>query len=442
MKKIKFISLMLVIIMVATVFYGCGSSKDADQAKTGQETQSKTAETTEITPKQPVTVKFVSNMTLGRDLSEVIKEYNNEESLINVEVVTHDDSSYREKVAVQLAGGSDYDLICNSNNADYSSLALKNQYLALDELIKKDQVDISGFGPLYEGVKINGKVFGLPITRTTWVLFYNKNLFDAAKEPYPKADMTWSEFRNLAKKMTSGEGAEKIWGAHFHTWPVCWFGTGLQTGATIVDEDLSPFKDALQLRLDLENDGSIMKYTDQIATSVHYRAAFVKGNVAMNIIGDWHIGQLREDEEKGALKFDWDIQSLPHPDKVSSNTSWGMPATASMNNASKYKDEAWDVLKYVVSEEAAKIWASHAVLPGFMNGEIKSVILEKSKGKKPVNIGMLTEQKVYVEYPPLEGINEIAGVIYNEESQLAFAGEKTVDEVIASIKKRIQEMAK
>lgn len=38
--------------------------------------------------------------------------------------------------------------------------------------------------------------------------------------------MTWDEYEELAKKMTSGEGSSKVYGTHNHT---CrpWFPTGL-----------------------------------------------------------------------------------------------------------------------------------------------------------------------------------------------------------------------
>ncbi|MFP4366610.1 MAG: extracellular solute-binding protein [Bacteroidales bacterium] len=82
---------------------------------------------------------------------------------------------------------------------------------AIDDLIAKDTFDLSGFGPLINGIKFNGSIYGLPVAKSAWVLFYNKDLFNANGVGYPSKDMTWEEFGTLAKKMTTGVGAEKVW---------------------------------------------------------------------------------------------------------------------------------------------------------------------------------------------------------------------------------------
>ena len=64
----------------------------------------------------------------------------------------------------------------------------------------------------------NGKTYSLPYRNDWYVLYYNKDLFDAAGVEYPSNDMTWEEYYDLAAKMTSGEGSSKVYGSHNHTW--------------------------------------------------------------------------------------------------------------------------------------------------------------------------------------------------------------------------------
>jgi len=69
--------------------------------------------------------------------------------------------------------------------------------------------------------------------------------------------------------LSSGSGENKTWGAYLHSWPAIWFGPANQTGATVVDEDLTPYQEAMEFRKALEDDGSIMPYFDQIASNTH-----------------------------------------------------------------------------------------------------------------------------------------------------------------------------
>ena len=61
----------------------------------------------------------------------------------------------------------------------------------------------------------------MPFRNDFWVLFYNKDLFDAAGVPYPANDLPMEEYDALARQMTSGEGDAKVYGTHYHTWRSC-----------------------------------------------------------------------------------------------------------------------------------------------------------------------------------------------------------------------------
>lgn len=371
-------------------------------------------------------------------LEEIAALYNQDHPNVKLNLIECAPDDYLEKIIVQLAGGQDIDLVWSGNNVAYSDFVAKDLLLPLDDYIKRDSIDVSGYGPTYESMKIDGKISLMPVRNSEWVLYYNKDLFDAAGVEYPKGSMSYEEFRELAKKMTKGEGTEKIWGGYIHTWPISWTRYAIQGGSTIIDEDLTPFTKALQYRLDLESDGSVMPYTEQKATTAHYKSAFLKGNVAMHIMGDFHIGQLRAAEATKELTFDWDIAASPIPDGASPNTTTGMPAGFEISKKSKNPEEAWDFLSYVSGVEGAKVYAKAGFVPSYLNDDVRSIISYDGV-TKPEHVGILLEQKVYAEYPAVSGIGQV-DKIYDEESQLVFAGEKTPEEAIEKIGKRIDEL--
>lgn len=441
MKKFGFISALLAAAMTASLFAGCN-------AKTGPETNAMTAavketpaaqeQTAAVKEAEPVSLKAVVLPDDAPTYKKAYEEFSKENPSIHVEITDFPVAEFTAKMMVQLAGGEPIDVYSTGNNSNYADYASKNLLAPLDEFIAKDKMDIAGFGPVYEGLKINGKLYSLPVRNSVTVLFYNKTLFDKAKVEYPKDDMTWDEFRELAKKMTSGEGNNKIWGAYIHTWPICWEQMAIQGGATTIDSDLTPFKKALQFRMDMEADGSIMKYTDQKATNAHYNSAFQKGNLAMHVIGDWHIAQLRQAEAESKINFDWDIASAPHPAGVSPNTTTGMATGVGINSKAKSLDAAWQFVKFMAGPEGASFFAGAGYVPGYVNDDVKKLMTYDGK-TKPANIGILLNQKEYLEYPAIVGIGQV-DKIFTEEAELTFAGERSVDDTIKKIQERIKEL--
>ncbi|MBS4213001.1 ABC transporter substrate-binding protein [Neobacillus rhizophilus] len=354
---------------------------------------------------------------------------------VDITFETFPQQQYYEKIRMQLSGGEGYDLFTGQmdNMVDTGILA------PLDKYIKDSGVDVSGYGSMYDTYKYDGKVLSLPYRKSNWMLYYNKTLFDQKGVPYPSDDMTWDEFREVAKKMTSGSGENKVYGAYLQQWPQTWYMGAVQTGASIIDKDLKPFKDALQTRVDLEKDGSIMKWSEQVSTGAHYNAAFQKGNIAMNIIGDWHVAQLRQGEKEGTLKFDWDVVPIPHPEGVAKNTSLALPVSIMMNKNTKHPKEAFEFLKYMTGKEGAELLAGAGYLTGYMDKDVEAAYLGDGS-QKPKNLHYFLETKEYPEYPMLPGVkNVVVEQIFKQEGELALIGQKSVDDTIKDITKRVKD---
>ena len=168
---------------------------------------------------------------------------------IDITFETFPQQQYYEKIRMQLSGGEGYDLFTGQldNMVDTGIIA------PLDQYIKDSGMDVSGYGSMYDTYKYEGKVMSLPYRKSNWMLYYNKTLFDEKGVEYPSDDMTWDEFRELALKMTSGSGENKVYGAFLQQWPQTWYMSAVQNGSSVIDKDLTPFKEALEVRLNLEN---------------------------------------------------------------------------------------------------------------------------------------------------------------------------------------------
>ncbi|WP_105614848.1 ABC transporter substrate-binding protein [Vallitalea okinawensis] len=432
----RYLSLMLVIIMTTALLMGCSSdSKEEPTTQTKESTTKKEEKDTAKKEEEVTTIDFYYRSSNEIYFKEIIANYESQNPAVKINQVAYPNKDYKNKVLVQLAGNGDIDVFDTGNAAEYASYVDKKQLLALDDLIAKDNLDLGPYGNTIDQLRINDKLYGLPFTTSAWVLFYNKDLFDAAGVPYPTDDMTWDEFREVAKKMTSGEGNDKIWGTYVHTWPQCWYGPALQNGETIVSGNYGPFQEALQFKMDLESDGSAMPYTEAVATSAHYNAMNQTGKVAMVPIGEWHIEQLRTAEKEGSMSFDWDIAAMPHPEGVAPNTTWGMPAELSIVEGKDNVDAVWDFVKYASGVEGAKVFAESGRLPAIINDETTKIFIG-DPNQKPQNVEMIFNQEIYLEMPAVPNINSVFE-IFNKESQLTFANERSVEETIKVIEERV-----
>ena len=162
----------------------------------------------------------------------------------------------------------------------------KGQIACLDEYIKKDNLDLSVYNGTAEDLQIDGSSYTLPYRSDWYVLYYNKDLFDKANVPYPGNDMTWDEYEELARKMTSGEGNDKIYGTHNHNWMALVCNWAIQDGKnTLVSDDYSFLKPAYEQALRMQEDGIIQDYATIKTGNLHYSSVFEQQQCAMMPMG-------------------------------------------------------------------------------------------------------------------------------------------------------------
>lgn len=123
---------------------------------------------------------------------------------------------YYQKVITQMAGGSAPD-IGRIAESYMPMLINKGQVVDLTDYMA-DDFDMSQY---YEktfenSAFVDGRYYGLPSGLNYYLVYYNKDMFDAAGLEYPSADWnkasSFEEYKNMAKALTGGGGRNKnIW---------------------------------------------------------------------------------------------------------------------------------------------------------------------------------------------------------------------------------------
>lgn len=435
----KFLAVILAVFLVLAI---SGCSKNVENSTASSSTVSGSTASSESGDSSKITG---GNLTMwawddeGPSEGQIIPDFNQEYPDVKVTYNHVPSAQYTQKMTVLLASGDTFDVMLSSNMRDYGSIAAKNVFLPLDPYIARDNYDISSLGPLVNGLKVNGQQDALPYRKNVWVLYYNKTIFDQMGVAYPSSDMTWDQYKQLCIKMTKGAGNDKIWGGYYQTWPELWGAAALQQGKSWMDDDLSPFIQCLQNKIDLQNAGCIMPEAQITATGTLPRTAFNTGKVATMPMGEWIVQQLRQDQAAGKLNFEWDIVPLPHPDGVSANTTMGDMASISINKNSKNVDIAWEFVKFYTSEQAAVDYAKTGLVPAFIDDAVKTAYTGDGS-LPPENLGIIMTAKVM---PSSNNNPNFAQVYQNitDEASLALAGKITAQQALQAVEAQSKKLA-
>jgi multiple sugar transport system substrate-binding protein len=211
--------------------------------------------------------------------------------------------------------------------------------------------------------QIGGQTYLLTKDYSPLVLYYNKDMFDAAGVAYPTADWTWDDLLSAAQKLTTSDQ----WGIQIPDGWGDWLWTrGIvpimaQNGAQMMSDDgktaqgylnSEAMVGAIQWYVDL-----FLKYkvapTNADVSSFAGADLFTSGKVAMLWTGRWPLASY-----KAIDGFNFGTMGLPAGPVGKANTlCWSGFA---INSASGNKDAAWTFMKYIAVGDGAKQFADYA----------------------------------------------------------------------------------
>lgn len=435
--------LLIAILCFGVLFSGCQSDKTSgagSNASTAQDVQSSAeAEVTTAAaePDEAVTLQYYG-WNEESYLKDIVTEFNKKDPnvQVNLNIIPGLNDEYLNKIQVLLAAGENLDLLSINATMQLNQYAAAGALAKLSDMIAKNNVDITAFGPTYQKSAIDGQQYGMPYRNSCWFLIYNKDIFDKEKLSYP-AQMTWEEYAELAKKLTKGEGAEKQWGGYMVDWVMNFI--AIQKGATFMDDDITPLKESAEFLNKLYNtDKSHMSMSEMRATNSNWIAEFEKGNIAMMMNGDWFIGTIKADEAAGKSNVNWDLAPIPVPNGVEPATSWGHYTYVGITGISKYKEQAFKFAQFLCGEDGASILAKAGYLTAYNSDKVKESFIGATNKE---STGVIFNSKIVDEQPFHPKTAEVSAV-YKEEMQLYLLGEKKLDDIMNSFSKRRDEILK
>lgn len=385
--------------------------------------------------KEEITLQFVSWMVAeasgGEEwIPERIKVWESKHPGVHVKVVPLAWEDTPDKITLQIKAKNAPDIFT------IESLWLGKFGMmpdAVEDLSKYMTSDFtSKLVPAYNGGKLGDKMVGLVWSPNPWVLVYNKKLVKQAGVSGQPKD--FQDFMNQVEAVSKlGNdiyglglqlGIDEYSADTFHI--LMW-----QFGGDILDASGKPVVNSpgtiKTIKLVKEGvDTGVIPFGEEVR---NLRTLFAHGKVGFFFEGPWIAGVL---DGEGMSRDEWDVAQWP---------GYVQPAShiLCMSKQSKHKDLAWDLMKFIVTDETtAKEYFKRTGLlpmvksqyndPIYNNHYVKTFLNQMSRLKNP-NVWK-SQKKYEIEIAFMEGIQKIllgkgdAETIMNEVN-------KKIEEIIA-----------
>lgn len=313
-----------------------------------------------------------ANVTEAEWAQQIIALFN--ERFPDIEAVslssgTGGGKEYAEKLAVLRASGNAPDAFFGST--DKLGFTLKGWTLDITKYVERDKKEVnpSDFFPgVFESFTYGGRIFGIPLTVTPQMLFYNKDLFARhGLQPLPvdwnDRSWTWDAMIEYSKKLTliGSDGVATqlaiTQATENHLPDVCWM-----HGGDWFDEEA--YRTGRATKASLLRNENIQAYEAVVDLYQRYAAAgppkgisttgFQNGTIAMDWIGAWKMNTYIEARRSGAMKFEWGLGPIPLAVNRQ-NTRWTDPLFIS--STTKQPDATWEFVKFATGDAGQSLWA-------------------------------------------------------------------------------------
>ncbi|MCT1400328.1 sugar ABC transporter substrate-binding protein [Paenibacillus sp. LC231] len=342
-KKMSWIALVSVMTLMASLLAACGGSGGTGASKEPDGNSSGAA----------TTLRFATWDT-GDALKieqEIAKKFEESHPGTKVQVEAYADG-FDQKLAAGFGAANPPDVMYMWDFPTYhQSLEPLDSYASKDEDLNIDDF----YQGLFNYGKIDNQLYGIPAGFTTRVVYYNKKMFDDAGIPYPSDGWTWTEFQEIAQKLTDKSKKQYGFGVRAENDTYDLQGFVWSNGGSFISEDgttIEGYMNSKETAEAIQMLGDMLKNGSAVLTGGKGQQSgediFKAGKIAMWESGIWPLESFRE--------AGIDVGTVEMP-AFEGKPVKGVLAESALSIAkdSKNKDLAWEFIKFYVSDEAIKM---------------------------------------------------------------------------------------
>lgn len=398
----------------------------------------------------PVTIKWFMRWDQTRVdnvAMPVIEEFEAANPDITVEFENIGSSSdYYTKLQTTIAGDTAPDVFYPATHVAYA-LGSKGAILPINDFVERDGIDLSAYDPaILELYTIDGEIQCLPIDSASLVVFYNKDLFDAAGVPYPEPGWTWNDFLETAQALTldtDGDGVTDQFGVDTfrNYWPmVVWS----NTGEGLFDDIRNPttFRgtnpdvvESIQWMADLTLVHGVMPSDEQRAD---ISDLFAAGKSAMQVVGHWRVPRYL-----GSEGLSFDFAPLPVGEYGQSvNRADG--SCFAISSDTEHPEAAWELVKFLAGPGAPGVnmlLDLQQMTPALVNFQQDSRFLNpEALGEANKEAFLTGKENLFSMYDPIHPMYAAFDAAWKQELGDVWLGASTAQEAMDRLSEQVGDM--
>ncbi|MDR2974884.1 MAG: extracellular solute-binding protein, partial [Propionibacteriaceae bacterium] len=363
--------------LLACTMVGCGSSPGSNGANPA--------------PHTPATIDTPVSLTMSAwslsttpEFQALIEAFKKVQPNVTITIKEYAADKLEPLLRADMTAKTAPDIITFKNAKYVPQWATGGQLMDVSDLVASLPDNVIGAA----SYDVDGKYYGVPYRQDSWLLFYNKALFEKAGVAIPDGSWTWDDYVKAAKDLTAQFAAagSSAKGTFEHPWQQSVQGfANAQAGK---EDDLNgpyysgdfdymlPF---YQRALDLQDSGAQVNFGEITTNKLTYQTQFGKQSTAMLLMGSWYIATLMSQQKTGdADTFDWGIAPAPQIDSstVKNPVTFGSPTGMGINTSidPAKVQAAKDFLSFIWTEDAAKAIAAVGITPAMTSETVTQAI--------------------------------------------------------------------
>ena len=294
-------------------------------------------------------------------LTKLLDRYKKQHPNVAIEIQQVPGSQYYQRLKIQFAAGVAPDIMQLAYD-QLPTFAERNTIEPLDRLIDRDRFPVDRMFPeLMPALKYKDSFYGLPRGWTTFVLYYNKDMFRKAGVPFPREGWTWDDFLAACKKLTKdidGDGRIDQFGCDAPTQVdgiAYWI---WQNGGRVFTPDMKHCLldrpeaiGAVQFLAGCQYKYHVFPAPEQAQDLGGGGEMFRNGRQAMFIQGRWACLTFRGATYPGGRPIDWDVGPVPM-NKQKATVLFANCYVLRKNGPNL--EEAWKLMQWLTGVEGQK----------------------------------------------------------------------------------------
>ncbi len=390
------------LILPTLLFGGCGEGTDVDFGNLVEEVQSNYDESLYVYDGEPCEISWAHWDSVG-PMEEatsrlIIEAFEKRYPTIkvNLDII----SDYQNLYANNIAAGQVHDVFLvpdgafrqwSTNGSIFTNLKpfLNQSLLISEDVIANDMFE----GAIERYTSENDAVLALPKDIGPYVMYYNKDMFDAMGVEYPPNDriMSIEEASEMWRKLT--DASQRIYGIAAYPWE----GLVWSAGGDFLNEDHTAFptdpaqiaglKKAFTFLQDAMYGEDPFMPTGSDLGGQSDTTLFAAQRCATVIAGRWEVTSMR------TYDFNWDVAYVPafEGENMQKNC-WSGSIGYAVYSGAENKVAAWKLVEYIASREGQELLAASGfAIPIYNSLATDERIVERELSLGPQNYQVFIE---------------------------------------------------